>query len=76
MNSPMCFQNLMSKCLKTLSWKIALVYIDDILIFSQNFDQHLEHLGQVFQNLRAANLKIPPGKCKFAAEEVKYLQCY
>ena len=73
MNSPMCFQNLMSKCLKTLNWKIALVYIDDILIFSQNFDQHLEHLGQVFQNLRAANLKIHPGKCKFAAKEVKYL---
>ena len=73
MNSPMCFQNLMSKCLKTLNWKIALVYIDDILIFSQNFDKHLEHLGQVFQNLRAANLKIHPGKCKFAAKEVKYL---
>ena len=73
MNSPMCFQNLMSKCLKDLNWKIALVYIDDILIFSKNFDQHLEHLGQVFQNLRAANLKIHPGKCKFAAKEVKYL---
>ena len=43
MNSPMCSQNLMSKCLKDLNWKIALVYIDDILIFSKNFDQHLEH---------------------------------
>ena len=73
MNSPMCFQNLMSKCLKDLNWKIALVYIDDILIFSQNFDQHLDHLGQVFQTLRAANLKIHPGTCKFAAKEVKYL---
>ena len=73
MNNSMCFQNLMSKCLKDLNWKIALVYIDDILIFSQNFDQHLEHLDQVFQNLRAANLRIHPGKCKFAAKEVKYL---
>ena len=72
-NSPSCFQNLMSRCLKDLNWKIALVYIDDILIFSQNFDQHLDHLGQVFQNLRAANLRIHPGKCKFAAREVKYL---
>ena len=63
----------MSRCLKDLNWKIALVYIDDILIFSQNFDQHLDHLGQVFQNLRAANLRIHPGKCKFAAREVKYL---
>ena len=72
-NSPMCFQNLMSQVLKDLNWKIALVYIDDILIFSQNFDQHLKHLGQVFQNLRAANLKVHPGKCKFAAREIKYL---
>ena len=59
--------------LKDLNWKSALVYIDDILIFSQNFDQHLEHLGQVFQNLRAANLRIHPGKCKFAATEIEYL---
>ena len=73
MNSPACFQNLMSKVLKDLNWKIALVYIDDILIFSKNFDQHLHHLDQVFQNLRAANLTMHPGKCKFAVREIKYL---
>ena len=72
-NSPMCFQNLMSKVLKDLNWKIALVYIDDILIFSKNFDEHLEHLDKVFQNLRAANLKIHPGKCRFAVQEIVYL---
>ena len=37
----------MSKVLKDLNWKIALVYIDDILIFSKNFDEHLEHLDKV-----------------------------
>ena len=72
-NSPMCFQNLMSKVLKDLNWKIALVYIDDILIFSKNYDEHLEHLDKVFQNLRAANLKIHPGKCRFAVQEIVYL---
>ena len=51
------FSKFMSKVLKDLNWKIALVYIDDILIFSKNFDEHLHHLDQVFQNLRAANLK-------------------
>ena len=35
--------------LKDLNWKIALVYIDDILIFSKNFDEHLEHLDKVFK---------------------------
>ena len=72
-NSPMCFQNLMSKVLKDLNWKIALVYIDDILIFSKNFDEHLDHLDKVFQNLRAAYLKIHPGKCRFAVQEIVYL---
>ena len=72
-NSPMCFQNLMSKVLKDLNWKIALVYIDDILIFSKHFDEHLHHLDQVFQNLREANLKIHPGKCRFAVQEIVYL---
>ena len=72
-NSPMCFQNLMSKVLKDHNWKIALVYINDILIFSKNFDEHLHHLDQVFQNLRAANLKIHPGKCRFAVQEIVYL---
>ena len=63
----------MSKVLKDLNWKIALVYIDDILIFSKNFDEHLDHLDKVFQNLRVANLRIHPGKCRFAVQEIVYL---
>ena len=43
------------------------------LIFSKNFDEHLGHLEQVFQNLRVANLKIHPGKCRFAVQEIVYL---
>ena len=73
MNSPITFQNLMSKVLKNLNWKVALVYIDDILVFSRNFDDHLDHLSQVFSNLRAANLTLQPSKCKFATKEIEYL---
>ena len=62
MNSLITFQNLMSKVLKNLNWKVALVYIDDILVFSRNFDDHLDHLSQVFSNLRAANLTLQPSK--------------
>ena len=39
-NAPMTFQSLMTKVLKSLNFKIALVYIDDLLIFSKDFDQH------------------------------------
>ncbi|VDI63928.1 Hypothetical predicted protein [Mytilus galloprovincialis] len=73
MNSPLTFQCLMTKVLKDLNFKIALVYIDDILIFSKNFEDHLNHLQQVFSNLREANLKLNPEKCKFATRTIKYL---
>ena len=73
MNSPMTFQCLMAKVLKELNFKIALVYIDDILIFSKSFKEHLHHLQLVFSKLRQAKLKLNPGKCHFATRTVKYL---
>ena len=72
-NAPLSFQSLMTKVLKNLNFKIALVYIDDVLIFSKDFDQHLHHLNLVFNNLRAANLTLHPSKCKFATKSVRYL---
>ena len=72
-NAPMSFQALMSKVLKNLNFKVALVYIDDILVFSKDFNQHLEHLDLIFSTLSSANLTLKPTKCKFAAKEVRYL---
>ena len=72
-NAPMTFQSLMTKVLKNLNFKIALVYIDDLLIFSRDFDQHLHHLDLVFYNLRSANLTLHPNKCNFAARQCRYL---
>ncbi|VDI55350.1 Hypothetical predicted protein, partial [Mytilus galloprovincialis] len=46
-NAPATFQMLMTKVLQELNWKVALIYIDDILVFSKNFDEHLEHLNLV-----------------------------
>lgn len=73
MNAPMAYQMLMTKVLRELNWKIALVYIDDILIFSNNFEEHLKHLELVFDKLKQANLTLNPSKCHFAKEEVTYL---
>ena len=72
-NAPMSFQMLMSQVLKGLNWKFALCYIDDILVFSPNFLTHLEHLGEVFQRLRDANLTLKPSKCNFAVDRIVYL---
>ncbi|KAL5009348.1 hypothetical protein ScPMuIL_014929, partial [Solemya velum] len=72
-NSGASFQMAMSHILRGLNWKFLLIYIDDILLFSKGFDQHLEHLEQLFQKLLEANLTMKPSKCTFAAKEVKFL---
>ena len=72
-NAPMSFQMLMSQVLKGLNWKFVLCYIDDILVFSSNFKEHIHHLGQVFQRLRDANLTLKAEKCNFAVDRVVYL---
>ena len=48
-NAPMSFQMLMSEVLRGLNWKFVLCYIDDILLFSKTFEEHLEHLKPSFQ---------------------------
>ena len=44
----------------------CLVYIDDVLIFSENFDLHHQHLDSVLQRLEDAGFHIRINKCKFA----------
>ncbi len=72
-NAPATFQRLMHLVLAGIHWQFCLVYIDDILIFSRSFDEHMMHLEQVFSRLRAAGLKLKPTKCKFAYAETVYL---
>ena len=72
-NAPMSFQMVMSQVLRGLTWKCALVYIDDILVYSKNFSSHLQHLEAIFNRLDNANLKLNPSKCAFATKRVTYL---
>ena len=69
--APAYFQLLMNKVLKKL--KFAMTYLDDIIIFSQNELQHLEHLEIVFSHLREAGLKMKHSKCDFFKSEIHYL---
>lgn len=72
-NAPATFQRLMERVLGGLQWQICLVYIDDIIIFSRTFEQHLESLDQVFERLEWAGLKLKPKKCHLFRKKVKYL---
>ncbi|VDI14168.1 Hypothetical predicted protein [Mytilus galloprovincialis] len=72
-NSGATFERLMEKVLAGLSWKICLLYLDDIIIFSKTFDEHMDHLDQVFNRLGEANLKLSPKKCHLLRKEVTFL---
>ena len=69
--APAYFQLLMNKVLKGL--KFAMIYLDDIIIFSQDELQHLEHLEIVLSCLREAGLKMKHSKCDFFKSEIHYL---
>ncbi len=72
-NAPATFQRLMDIVLAGLKWQCCLVYIDDVVIYSPTFDQHLNDLKEVFQTLREANLTLKASKCYFCRREMKYL---
>ena len=69
--APAYFQLLMNKVLHGLDF--AMTYLDDIIIFSKNELQHLEHLEAVFSYLREAGLKMKWSKCDFFKKEIHYL---
>ena len=72
-NAPSTFQRIMECVLRGLNWKSCLIYLDDIIVFSRTFDEHLLRLRDVFERFRDADLKLKPTKCSFAKDTVKFL---
>ena len=72
-NAPATFQRLMHDCLGDLNMNWCIVYLDDIIIFSDTKEEHIKRLEAVFQKLMAAGLKLKPTKCFFFRDEIEYL---
>lgn len=72
-NAPATMQRLMDSVLAGLKWHHCLVYLDDIIVFSPNFDQHIKDLRSVLNRLREARLSINLKKCKFANNRISFL---
>ena len=72
-NAPATFSRLMDRVLAGLHWETCLFYLDDIIVFSSTWEEHLARLREVFERLRHAKLKLGAAKCTFAAKEVSYL---
>ncbi|CAF4771042.1 unnamed protein product, partial [Rotaria sp. Silwood2] len=71
-NAPPSFQRIMSNVLSSCI-DFSLVYLDDIVIFSRNYDEHLIHLEQVLTVLQSHNLTLNPPKCQLAKQTIEYL---
>ena len=63
----------MELVLRGLHWSTCLVYLDDIIVFSQTVEEHLQRLEEVLERLQQAGLKIKPSKCHILCKSVKYL---
>ncbi|GFV24221.1 retrovirus-related Pol polyprotein from transposon 297 [Trichonephila clavipes] len=71
-NAPATFERMMDNLLRHFKWTMCLCYLDDIIVFSETFEDHLIRLRLVLKCLQEAGLKLI-SKCLFAAQEVKIL---
>ncbi|GFU93454.1 retrovirus-related Pol polyprotein from transposon 297 [Trichonephila clavipes] len=67
------FQKAIDIILKPVIGRFVSVYMDDVIITSPSFNEHLDHLNQVFTLLRDAGLTLNKNKCHFARDKLKYL---
>jgi hypothetical protein len=72
-NSPASFGIVMSKVLRDFLYIFALVYADDILVYSSDLSTHKKHLQTIFDQLRKSGLTLKPTKCTLGAPKVKFL---
>ena len=72
-NTPPTFQRLMLNCLGELNLTYCLIYLDDVIIFSQTEEEHLERMHVVFDCLHEHGLKLKPSKCNMFKTKINYL---
>ena len=72
-NAPATFQRVMERCMGDMNLRDCLIYLDDVIIFSSSFEEHLERLQKVFERLEHFDLKLKASKCEFFKEKVIYI---
>lgn len=72
-NAPATFQRVMQHVLADLEWHTCFVFLDDILVVSKTFLEHMPYLCEVLSRLHDAGLRLKPQKCNLLCDEVPFL---
>ena len=72
-NAPATFQRVMDVILSSVRWQFALVYLDDVIIFSRSVEEHFAHVRTVLSLLQKAGVTLRIDKCCFFSATVDYL---
>lgn len=72
-NAPATFMRVMDSVLRDLQGKSCLLYVDDVIVYSTNLEEHIKNLKLVFQRLRDARMKVQPDKSEFLRKDVEFL---
>ena len=71
-NAPACFQELMQRVLaEQYQWSTA--YMDDVVVYSRTWSEHLDHIASVLEALKGAGLTANPTKCRWGGRAVEFL---
>ena len=73
MNAPATFQRVMNNLIATGRWDYVVVYLDNIVIFSHSFEEHLRHVAEILSILDRARFKVSPPKCSIASSRIEFL---
>jgi len=72
-NAPAAFQQFMNKIFTGLLDIFVVIYLDDILIYSNNLVNHKEHVKEVLKRLQTHKLFVSPAKCTFYQNSIEFL---
>jgi len=72
-NSPATFQRLMDMVLGNMRWDRASIYVDDVIVYSPSWDQHIVDLDEFLKRCIECGISLKLSKCRFGQTEVKYL---
>ena len=64
-NAPATQQRFIEAVLQGLIWKCCFAYVDDILVYSNNFETHLQNIESILERLQKYQLRLQPSKCAF-----------